>query len=141
MKCRVIMACISEDQIQTLQSPSSESGSSTELGGGAKRDVFEWDNDDIYRDVHDSSTEVAESTTSKSRCVAERARLLNLAPQGNKVHESWKCLRAQRRRRRDLFLHGKLGGGQRQGDAVRGHAVGITGAGERLRRRRELTFN
>ena len=52
------MACISEDRIQTLQSPSSESGSSTELG--AKRDAFEWDNDDIYRDVHDSTTEVAE---------------------------------------------------------------------------------
>ena len=46
------MACISEDKIQTLQSPTSESGpcsssSSTELRM-SKRDAFEWDNDDIY---------------------------------------------------------------------------------------------
>ena len=46
------MACISEDKIQTLQSPTSESGpcssgSSAELRM-SKRDAFEWDNDDIY---------------------------------------------------------------------------------------------
>ena len=47
------MACISEDKIQTLHSPTSESvpcsGSSMELRVATKtRDAFEWDNDDIY---------------------------------------------------------------------------------------------
>ena len=72
------MACISEDKIQTLQSPTSESGpcssgSSAELRM-SKRDAFEWDNDDIYSGGGNGGNGGAETSFSLASSEAENAK-------------------------------------------------------------------